>query len=160
MSSPCELIIVWCSCGALYRDSYRASMNLSMDNFDDDYIQRMSSTTCPNCGLYSDLGTLLARFENDHLSLELKAVPEPLPIVFYPERPSRNHAGTFARIKERVTQEGRTGIEQLLNLIKARNEVHRNEYEPDPLSDIVFDWLVETKCEELELWDRFEANAW
>jgi hypothetical protein len=92
MSSPCEWIIVWCPCGALYRDCWRASMNLSMDNFDDDYIQQMSSTTCPNCGLSSDLGTLLCRFENDHLSLEFKAVPEPLPVILRVNRPKTNQA--------------------------------------------------------------------
>jgi hypothetical protein len=84
MSNPCELIIVWCPCGTLYRDSRRPSMNFSMDDFDDDYIERMSSTTCPNCGLSTQMGTLLSRIEDDRLTLEFQAVPEPLPVIPLP----------------------------------------------------------------------------
>jgi len=36
MSSPPELIIVFCPCGAVYLDSWRPSMNLSLEHFDDE----------------------------------------------------------------------------------------------------------------------------
>ena len=70
MSTPCELLLVWCPCGAVYSDSWRASMNLSLgDDFDDD--EEMSSTTCPDCGLNTPLGTLLSRIDNDRQNVVL-----------------------------------------------------------------------------------------
>lgn len=50
MTSPVEEIIVHCpNCGFLYRDWMRPSINLSMDSFDDDYIDQATSSTCPEC---------------------------------------------------------------------------------------------------------------
>jgi hypothetical protein len=34
-------------------------MNLMLDNFDDEYIERMSTATCPSCGYKARLGTLV-----------------------------------------------------------------------------------------------------
>ena len=63
LSSPCEQITVWCPCGSIYNDWYRASINLSLDHFDDEYVERISSTTCPKCGLKTRLSMLLSQFE-------------------------------------------------------------------------------------------------
>jgi hypothetical protein len=67
-------------------------MNLSLDDFDDDYIDRMSSTSCPNCRAHSRLGTLLSRFENDHLRLDFRAIPKPLPVILYLARRTTDQA--------------------------------------------------------------------
>jgi len=36
-------------------------MNLSLDDFDDDYIEQMSTTTCPECGVKHSIGSLVVR---------------------------------------------------------------------------------------------------
>src|SRR6516165_6839343 len=118
MSSPCELITVFCPCGALYLDSWRPSMNLSLDDFDDEYIERVSSTTCPNCKLNTRMGTLLARFENDHLMLDFEAVPKPLPVILYLARQAREQSETLAWIKDRVAQHGGAGVEKLEEILR------------------------------------------
>jgi hypothetical protein len=130
-------------------DSYRASMNLSMDNFDDDYIQRVSSTTCPNCGLHSDLGTLLCRFENDHLSLDFKAASEPLPGILRLNRPARDQSQTLARIKEWVTLAGQPGATQLEEIL--RSAEFRNEDLYEELAYMLFRWSIENGGKEPRL---------
>jgi hypothetical protein len=51
MTSPIEQITVVCpNCGEKYSDWFRASMNLQMDDFDEDYIEEASSSTCIYCG--------------------------------------------------------------------------------------------------------------
>jgi len=65
-------------------------MNLSIDHFDDAYVERMSSTTCPKCRSYSRLGTLLTRFENDHLSMQFELVPRQRQVILYPEGSAAN----------------------------------------------------------------------
>ncbi len=58
MTSPPENITVTCpKCGKVYEDWYRASVNLALDDFDDDYLEQCSSATCPACGFK-------VRFEN------------------------------------------------------------------------------------------------
>ena len=60
MTSPIETITVRCpGCQHEYEDWYRASMNLGMDDFDDDYIRRASTATCPKCGHVVNLGVLV-----------------------------------------------------------------------------------------------------
>ena len=66
MTSPPESIRVECpDCGHLYSDWYRPSINLSLDDFDDDYLEEASTTTCPECGVKYDLGTVFARRGGD-----------------------------------------------------------------------------------------------
>lgn len=66
MTSPPKLIKVECpGCGLLYFDWYRPSINLSLDDFDDDYLEEASTTTCPECGVKYELGTLFARLGGD-----------------------------------------------------------------------------------------------
>jgi hypothetical protein len=51
MTMPIETIRVRCPhCQKVYKDWYRDSINLDIDNFDDDYIDQCSSATCPKCG--------------------------------------------------------------------------------------------------------------
>ena len=60
MSSPVENIMVRCpGCMHEYEDWHRASLNLALDNFDDDYIREASTATCPNCGKVVNLGVLI-----------------------------------------------------------------------------------------------------
>jgi len=51
MTSPCEIVTVKCpKCGKVYEDWYRPSVNLMMDNFDEEYLDKCSSAICPDCG--------------------------------------------------------------------------------------------------------------
>ena len=51
MTSPPEEITVICpKCAGRYKDWYRASMNLELDPFDEEYIKKASTATCPHCG--------------------------------------------------------------------------------------------------------------
>ena len=66
MTSPVEEITVTCpDCGRVYRDWYRASINLALDDFDADYLEQASTTTCPACGAKRDLATLIVRRDDD-----------------------------------------------------------------------------------------------
>src|SRR6516162_9121376 len=149
MSSPCELITVFCPCGALYRDSWRPSMNLSLDDFDDEYIERMSSTTCPNCGLVTRMGTLLAHFENDHLRLDYELIPKPLPVILFLARPAREQPETLKWIKEWVTQHGQAGATQLEEILRSPD--FRNDDLYEELAYMLFRWSIENGGKEPEL---------
>ena len=60
MTMPPEEITVTCpKCGETYKDWYRPSMNLMLDDFDDDYIEEMSSVTCPSCETKVRVGSLV-----------------------------------------------------------------------------------------------------
>jgi len=60
MTTPIEQINVECSgCGHRYEDYHRRSMNLALDDFDDDYLEQMSTTTCPECGVKRSIGSLV-----------------------------------------------------------------------------------------------------
>jgi DNA-directed RNA polymerase subunit RPC12/RpoP len=60
MTMPPENITVVCpKCGKTYEDWYRASMNLQIDDFDEDYIEEASSATCPHCGYKVHLDVLV-----------------------------------------------------------------------------------------------------
>ena len=60
MTSPPKSITVECpNCGQVYEDGYRPSINLGLDNFDDDYLDRCSSATCPGCGCKVSLDVLV-----------------------------------------------------------------------------------------------------
>lgn len=59
MTSPPRPITVECpKCGARYEDWHRASINLDLDNFDEEYLRAASTATCPNCGHIVELLTL------------------------------------------------------------------------------------------------------
>jgi len=60
MTSPPEKIVVTCpACGHEYEDWYRASINLQLDDFDDDYMREATTATCPQCNTTVELGTLV-----------------------------------------------------------------------------------------------------
>ena len=62
MTTPIEQITVECSgCGHRYEDYHRRSMNLSLDDFDDDYIEQMSTTICPEYGVKRSIRSLVVR---------------------------------------------------------------------------------------------------
>jgi hypothetical protein len=62
MSSPIEIINVLCpGCGHRYDAPFRASMNLRLDNFDAEYIKKMSTGVCTKCGLEVPLGSLIVQ---------------------------------------------------------------------------------------------------
>lgn len=51
MTSPVENITVRCpECDHVYEDWWRPSMNLGVDDFDEQYITEATSSTCPQCG--------------------------------------------------------------------------------------------------------------
>jgi uncharacterized protein (UPF0212 family) len=60
MTSPPQEIRVKCpKCGNVFGDWYRPSVNLMLDDFDDDYLDECSSATCPACGYTIELDTLV-----------------------------------------------------------------------------------------------------
>jgi hypothetical protein len=60
VTSPPERIQVLCpKCGTTHQDWYRASLSLTLDHFDDEYIRQASTATCPTCGTVVELGTLI-----------------------------------------------------------------------------------------------------
>ena len=51
MTSPPEHIQVACpKCGHVYPDWYRPSINLTLEHFDEEYLEQASTSTCPECG--------------------------------------------------------------------------------------------------------------
>ena len=62
MTSPPRPITVQCPrCGHRFEDWYRASINLDLDDFDDDYVREATSATCPTCALVIDLGAIVVQ---------------------------------------------------------------------------------------------------
>ena len=50
MTSPIEDITVVCpKCWHLYQDWFRGSVNLDLDDFDEEYLDQCSTATCPEC---------------------------------------------------------------------------------------------------------------
>jgi hypothetical protein len=50
MTMPPEQVTIKCpKCGGIYQDWIRRSANLSLDDFDDDYLDQCSSAVCPSC---------------------------------------------------------------------------------------------------------------
>ncbi len=61
MTSPTREIEVTCpDCGHSYQDWYRPSINLSLDDFDDEYLEEATTTPCPECGVKYDVEALFA----------------------------------------------------------------------------------------------------
>ena len=48
-SPPTETEVRCPKCGHVYQDWYRPSINLRLDHFDDAYLERVSTSTCPKC---------------------------------------------------------------------------------------------------------------
>ena len=62
MTTPVEQITVECSdCGPRYEDFHRRSMNLALGDFDDDYLEQMSTTTYQECGVKRSISSLVVR---------------------------------------------------------------------------------------------------
>lgn len=60
MTMPPEPIIVKCpNCGHIFDDFIRGSINLGLDNFDDEYLERCTNATCPNCQTKIPKGILI-----------------------------------------------------------------------------------------------------
>ena len=89
------------------------------------------------------MGTLLARFENDHLRLDFAAIPKPLPVILYLRRPVGDQPEALAWIKEWVAQHGQAGAARLLEIL---SPLARSRYEE--LSELLWEWEIE---EELSL---------
>jgi hypothetical protein len=69
MTSPVEPITIQCpECGHTFNDWYRPSVNLGLDDFDEDYLNECSSAICPACGHKVDIDILLAEFEEGESS--------------------------------------------------------------------------------------------
>lgn len=50
MTMPIENITVQCpNCDRQYKDWYRGSINLDLDDFDEEYLYQCSSAVCPHC---------------------------------------------------------------------------------------------------------------
>jgi ribosomal protein S27AE len=62
MTGPVEEIRVECPrCGTVFDDWKRGSINLNLEDVDDDYTRQASTATCPECGHVVELGTLVVR---------------------------------------------------------------------------------------------------
>jgi hypothetical protein len=60
MTSPPAQIMVECPAhGERYEDWFRASLNLNLEHFDENYIREASTATCPSCGHVEELGSLI-----------------------------------------------------------------------------------------------------
>ena len=60
MTGPVEEVTVECpKCGHSYSTFYQGSMNLELDDFDQEYLRDMSTGTCPDCGGVVELGSLV-----------------------------------------------------------------------------------------------------
>ena len=46
-------------CETRYEDWHRASINLDLDDFDEEYLVRASTAICPKCGQVVELKTLV-----------------------------------------------------------------------------------------------------
>ncbi|MBC8327647.1 MAG: hypothetical protein H8E31_02765 [Planctomycetes bacterium] len=60
MTSPVREIEIRCpDCNSYYQDWFRPSVNLNLDDFDDDYLEEASTSTCPRCGFRVDHAMLV-----------------------------------------------------------------------------------------------------
>ena len=58
---PRQIDVVCPKCERPYQSWYRPSMNLRLDNFSPEYVDRMSTATCPECGHKVPLSVLVVR---------------------------------------------------------------------------------------------------
>ena len=60
MTSPSENIKIKCpQCKTVYKDWYRPSINLDLENFDPEYIKEATTATCPRCKTTIELDCLI-----------------------------------------------------------------------------------------------------
>ena len=65
MTSPPEQISAKCpECANLYGDWYQPSINLAIEDFDEESLDAASSSTCPSCGQKVSHEVLTAREED------------------------------------------------------------------------------------------------
>jgi hypothetical protein len=75
MTSPIEPVRVTCpECGEAYEDWYRASINLTLDDFDDAYVAEASSAKCPTCGFRVRFDSLIV--DEDGVFTSVAAMPK------------------------------------------------------------------------------------
>ena len=60
-SPPRETTVICPVCGAEYQDWIRPSINLSLDDFDDEYLDQATSATWPKCKHKVPLDVLIVR---------------------------------------------------------------------------------------------------
>lgn len=64
MTSPPRDVTVCCPCcNGQYQTWYRPSLNLDIEDFDDEYIDAATSAVCPTCGHKVYFDTLIVRDE-------------------------------------------------------------------------------------------------
>jgi hypothetical protein len=62
MTSPIEKITIICpACFHSFESWHRASMNLQIEEFSEEYIRKATIKTCPACGQEIHLGTLIVQ---------------------------------------------------------------------------------------------------
>ena len=72
MTSPPREVTVCCpSCAIEYQAWHRPSINLDLDNFDEEYIDSVTSAVCPGCGHKVYFDTLVVRDDVSYLESEL-----------------------------------------------------------------------------------------
>jgi hypothetical protein len=60
VTSPPEQITVECpDCGDRFPDWYRPSINLDIDDFDEEYLRAATTATCPSCARVVELDSLV-----------------------------------------------------------------------------------------------------
>ena len=60
MTSPPEDILIKCpKCGFVFMDFIRGSINLNLDNFDDEYMDKCMFATCPKCDTRINKGVFI-----------------------------------------------------------------------------------------------------
>jgi large subunit ribosomal protein L7/L12 len=60
MTSPPPQITFECpDCGERYEDWFRASLNLGIEHFSEEYIREATTATCPSCGHVVELDSLV-----------------------------------------------------------------------------------------------------
>jgi predicted RNA-binding Zn-ribbon protein involved in translation (DUF1610 family) len=66
MTSPIRAVTVKCpSCGKQYETSYRPSINLQLDHFDEAYIKKVTTAKCPHCGHTVSFNVLVVGEDGD-----------------------------------------------------------------------------------------------
>ena len=65
MTMPLERIRIKCpQCGNIYKDCYRPSINFTLADYDDDFIEEATTSTCPHCNLKVHHNTLVVSKKN------------------------------------------------------------------------------------------------
>lgn len=136
MTSPIEQITVRCPyCATVYEDWYRASVNLDLDDFDEEYLEAAATATCPECGLKVNVSEL-SRGDDDIWELVDDRAQErqefgELNRRMWNETAAVHERSQFARLKESFADPELTTL--------------------DELERGVFDWIGSTGCSVAQL---------